>query len=118
MPAPSARQSAEIIAFAPRPGNDNRFTTADRLELLRWEAARTDGVRFAIHNRRPDDAPEVGEFASLYPPNASWAAWGAVRQGRAIAVWRSGDGRDIGRFATMGEALAALSSSTRKPRCR
>ena len=117
MPARHA-ESAQIIPFPSRPNRDNRFTTADRLELMRWEASRADGVRFAIHDRCPDDAPEVGEFASLYPRNAAWAAWGAVRQGRAIAVWRSGDGRDIGRFATMGEALAAVSNSARKRRSR
>lgn len=110
--------SAKIIPFAPRPRHENRFTTADRLELLRWEARDQSGTRLAIHNRRPDDPPEVGEFASIYPPNAPWAAWGAVRQGRAISVWRSGDGRDIGRFATMGEALAAVTNSAGKRRCR
>jgi hypothetical protein len=108
MPAEQAILSADIIPFPTNPGDANRFTAADRIALLRWEALERDGVRLAIHIRRPDDPPEVGEFASIYPPNAPWAAWGAVRQGRAISVWRARDGRDIGRFATMGEALAAV----------
>ena len=107
-------RSASIIPFPVRSGNDNRFTTADRMELLRWEAGGDTGVRLAIYNRRDDDPPEVGEFASIYPRNGAWAAWGAVRQGRAIRVWRARDGRDIGRFATMGEALAAVSHSAEK----
>ncbi len=111
MLADRSNSSATIIPFPIRSGNDNRFTTADRMELLRWEAGGGSGIRLAIYNRLDDDPPEVGEFASIYPANGAWAAWGAVRQGRAIRVWRARDGRDIGRFATMGEALAAVSHS-------
>ena len=99
--------TATIIPF-PSPGN--RFTTADRMALARMEA-RDHGVRLAIHRRRDDDPPEVGEFASIYAKNARWATWGAVRQGKAISVWRARDGRDIGRFATMSEALEAVTAS-------
>ena len=104
--------TAEIIPFR-RP--DNRFTTADRMAVARWEA-RDHSVRLAIYNRRHDDPPEVGEFASIYPANGRWAAWGAVRQGQAINVWRSRDGRDIGRFETMNEALEAVTSSSKPSR--
>ena len=116
MPADSATRCADIIPFAAPASAANRFTTADRLEFLRWEARDQGGARLAIHKRRHDDPPEVGEFASIYPPNGRWAAWGAVRQGRAISVWRSRDGRDIGRFATRGEALAAMARSSAKRR--
>ena len=108
------RKSADIIPFAARADATNRFTTADRMELLTWQAGERGGVRLAIYARRHDDPPEVGEFASIYPPDGCWAAWGAVRQGRAISVWRARDGRDIGHFATMGEALAAVANSARK----
>ncbi len=118
MQAEDTRPSADIIPFVPRVGNDNRFTAADRLDVLSWEARDQGGVRLAIYKRRHDDPPEVGEFASFYRPDARWAAWGAVRQGRAIRVWRSKDGRDIGRFDTMGEALAAVTKSAGKRRCR
>ncbi len=108
--------SAEIIAFstaaavlAAQP--DNCFTTADRMAMMRWQASDRTGLRLAIHKRRSDDPPEVGEFASIYPANGRWAAWGAVRKGREICVWRSGDGQDIGRFATMGEVLAAVGNT-------
>ena len=59
------------------------------------------------------DPPEVGEFASIYPANTCWAAWGAARQGRKIKVWRARDGRDSGRFETMGEVLAMVAGGTR-----
>ncbi len=117
MQVEDTKPSAAIIPFVPRVGND-RFTAADRLDVLSWEARNQGGVRLAIYKRRHDDPPEVGEFASFYPPDARWAAWGAVRQGRAIRVWRSMDGRDIGRFDTMGEALAAVTKSAGKRRCR
>ena len=105
-------RTADIITFR-RPAD--RFTAADRMALARLEA-RDHGVRLAIYKRRDDDPPEVGEFASIYPPNTRWAAWGAVRQGRAIRVWRSRDGRDIGRFDTMHEALEAVTASVKAAR--
>ena len=104
--------TATIIQFC-RP--QSRFTTADRIALARLEA-RNHGMRLAIHNRRHDDPPEVGEFASIYADDARWATWGAVRQGQAISVWRSRDGRDIGRFATMSEALEAVTGSAAQQR--
>ena len=118
MPDGRPRASADIIQLVPRLDAANHFTTADRVELLRWQLREQGGVRLAIHKRRHDDPPEVGEFASIYPHDGAWAAWGAVRQGRAINVWRARDGRDIGRFDTMGEALAAVTNSARKRRCR
>ena len=108
-----ARPTAEIIPFARPAALFNRFTTTDRIELLQWEAEIGGAARLAIHMRLQDDPPEVGEFASIYPANAPWAAWGAVREGRGINVWRARDGRDIGRFATMGEALRAVTPFAR-----
>ena len=113
-PPPRVQPNAEIIAFS---DHANRFTTADRAALLSWEMQGT-GVRLAIHQRRDDDPPEVGEFASIYQGEARWAAWGAARQGRAIRVWRAGDGRDIGHFATMREALAAVTGPAAAQRRR
>ena len=112
MSKPAAVPTAKIIPFR-RP--ENRFTTADRLALARLEA-RNHGVRMAIHKRRHDDPPEFGEYASIYADDPLWATWGAVRQGQAISVWRSRDGRDIGRFATMSEALEAVTASAVQPR--
>ncbi len=113
MPDDPAAKTADIIPFR-RP--DNHFTTADRIALAHLEA-RDHSVRLAIHKRRHDDPPEIGEFASIYPANGRWATWGAVRQGRAISVWRSRDGRDIGKFATMSEALEAVTGSAHSLRC-
>ncbi len=83
---------------------------ADRMTLLCWEQ-NGSGMRLAIHKRCHDDPPEVGEFAIIYPLNARRAAWGAARHGQGIQVWRAKDGRDIGNFATMVEALTAVTAS-------
>lgn len=106
---------ANVVSFAPATGGTGWFTMADKMECLRWEARDHAGARLALHTRRADDPPEVGEFASIYPAEDPWAAWGAVRTGRAISVWRARDGRDIGVFATMGEALAAVAQRFGKP---
>ena len=103
-PSQSVQRGADIIAFS---DHANRFTAADRAALRSWEA-QGQGIRLTIHLRRDGDPPDVGEFASIYQDDARWAAWGVARQGRAIRVWRARDGRDIGHFATMPEALAAV----------
>jgi hypothetical protein len=95
---------ADILVFK-RP--NDRFTMADRLALARMEK-QNHGVRLAIHSCHDENPPGIAEFASIYPVNGQWAKWGAVRRGKAISVWRARDGRDIGHFATMHEALEAV----------
>lgn len=114
MPDTRPTRSAQIIAFRPRSTTpDNRFTLADKMEVLRWEAADATDLRLTIFTRQDSDPPEVGEFANIYPADDRWAAWGAVRQGRRINVWRARDGRDIGHFPTMADALQALALTAR-----
>ena len=117
MSSDPAVQTADIIPFVAFVGARGHFTAADRIELLQWQAQEAHEMRLAIHRRVEGDPPEVGEFASIYPRNDRWAAWGAVRQGRDISIWRSRDGRDIGRFPTMTEALAAVTGRL-EPRLR
>ena len=100
--------SATIIPFPARRVAANVFTARDRVEVMRWAAQQRGGIRLSIHKRAEGDPPEVGEYASIYPANAPWAAWGAVRQGSSITVWRARDGKDLGRFDTMEEVLAML----------
>ncbi len=110
---------ATILPFPTQRRPENWLTTLDRVEALRWEAdeAAAEGVRVAIYNRQQNDAPEVGDFVSIYRGDERWAAWGAARRGRSIKLWRSANGADIGEFATMQEALAAVSRTSR-PRDR
>ncbi len=108
MSSDPAVRTAAVIPFAACASGRSHFTAADRMELLRWQAQEAHEMRLAIHRRVESDPPEVGEFASIYPRDGLWAAWGAVRQGRDISIWRSRDGRDIGRFPTMSEALKAV----------
>jgi hypothetical protein len=107
MPHVPDTSGAKVLAFK-RP--NDRFTVADRLALARLEA-QNHKVRLAIHSCRDEDPPGVDEFASIYPANGQWAKWGAVRRGRAISIWHAIDGRDIGHFATMREALEAVTQS-------
>ncbi len=109
MAADHSIKTAEIIRFPLSRAASNTFTARDRLEVMDWETKAGDGIRLFIHKRHEGDPPEVGEYASIYQANGAWAAWGAVRQGGAISVWRARDGRDVGRFETMSEVLAMLS---------
>ena len=104
MLADSPVRSAEIINLSDRL---NRFSTADRLALMEWQAL-GETFRLTIHKRLPDDPPEIGEFASIYRGSGHWASWGVARHGRTLRVWRATDGHDLGRFESMREALAAV----------
>ena len=106
-----ATKGAEIVDFRQASRAANIFTARDRLDVLSWEAGSRGDIRLAIHKRHDSDPPEVGEFVSIYPANACWAAWGAARQGRKIALWRARDGRELGQFETMGEVLALVTGS-------
>ncbi len=116
MAAQRPRRSAEIIPFPSPPIVASVFTAKDRLELMHWEAQGNGSIRLSIYKRQDGDPPDIGEFASIYPLDGSWAAWGAVRQGRNISVWRTRDGQDVGRFESMTEVLALLAGYTLRTR--
>lgn len=109
-----ARRSAEIVPFVNRQCAANRFTAIDRIHALDWDMtnAAPAGARLAIHARRDDDAPEVGEYLGIYRANERWAVWGAARQGCMITVWHGPSGSDLGQFPSMKDALAAVSDAS------
>jgi hypothetical protein len=92
---------------------ENWLTLVDRVQALRWQQdeAANRGVRLAIYRRQQDDPPEIGDFVSIYRANEMWAAWGVARRGPSLRLWRSANGADIGEFASMQEALAAVSNT-------
>ena len=108
------RRSAEIVPFVAKTCSANRFTAIDRIHALDWDvrSAAPAGARLTIHARRDDDAPEVGEYLSIYRANERWAAWGVARQGEMITVWYGPTGSDLGRFPSMKDALAAVSDAS------
>lgn len=112
-----ARRSAEIVPFV-NPCPANRFTAIDRIHALNWNMTNAAGAWLAIHARRDDDAPEVGEYLGIYRANERWAVWGAARQGGVITVWHGPSGSDLGRFPSMKDALAAVSNASTPRRSR
>jgi hypothetical protein len=47
-------------------------------------------------------------FLSIYRNGEAWARYGLARCGSTILAWCSVTSADIGRFASMGEALEAV----------
>jgi hypothetical protein len=80
------------------------------MEATMWqEAARLHGFdRLVVHERSPDDPPDVQSFISLYRHGEQWARWGIARSGGSVLAWCSVTGADIGRFASVADALSAL----------
>lgn len=74
------------------------FTSRDLAELESWETK--DRSATLCHG-------ETGPFAMLYD-GALWASFAVVRQGGELLVWDCVTFADIGRFASMRDALAAL----------
>jgi hypothetical protein len=99
-----------VIAFAPRSGSSARLTLCDRIDVTQWQeqASRHGYDRLVIHERGPMDPPDVESFLSVYPRGDMWARWGITRSGASVLAWCSRSGSDIGRFASVGDALSAL----------
>lgn len=95
----------------------NRFTVKDRIDALAWNdaTAAPAGASFTIHDRDAADSPEVGDYIGIYRAGERWAVWGAARQDVAITVWHRPSGSDLGCFATMQEALAAVPIASLHP---
>jgi len=106
----SVGSTAKIVPFAARPGGSARLTLSDRMDATIWrEQARRHGYdRLVVHERSPDDPPEVESFISLYRCGEMWARWGIARCGSSVLAWCSVSGADVGRFASVADALSAL----------
>jgi hypothetical protein len=86
------------------------LTPHDRIIVTRWQdRARAAGFdRMVIHDRDEGDASDVGNFLSVHCNGQSWSRWGFARAGRQIRAWCCLTGSDVGQFATLDDALAAV----------
>ena len=94
-----AQQSAQVIPFRRRPPDG--FSSAELVELAGWGGS---GRRLEL------EAAVEGQFnfALIYQDQTPWASWGLGRDGADILVWDCITHADIGRFGTLGAALAAV----------
>jgi hypothetical protein len=99
-----------VIAFVPPAAHAARLSWRDRMDVAAWrEPARCLGFdRLVIHEHSLFDPPDLESFLSVYRQGASWARWSLARRGAWVMAWCSSTGADIGRFASMSEALKAL----------
>ncbi len=97
-------------AGKPRDAGGFALTTTDRMDIDRW-SGHVHACGFAklvIHERRDDDPTELDSFAGLYRPGTPWMEYCFARRGGKILVWHAVQGKDIGRFCTINDALSAL----------
>lgn len=110
---------AVIIPFPVPPHRPGRLTPLDRASIsARRDIARARGYeRLEIHTPPPNAEPDAPDAVMLYPAGERWARWGLARQPDGVLVWRCADGVELGRFATVAEALdAALDAPAPAPR--
>ena len=108
--APPGRDCA-VLAFARPPARPPGFSMRDRIELERWSplAAAAGISRVRLESAEPTDLPGIGHFLLLYTGGEDWARWGvAPRDDGMVEVWSMGDGRALGCYATLAEALTTL----------
>lgn len=89
---------------------DYGFTSHDLIALTCW-MQRADGHgyrRMLIERGSGESRPDEGGYVLVYAPGREWASWGLSRIGLEIVVWQCSDGADLGRFATMLQALERL----------
>ncbi len=108
-PKDVAPQGAIVIPFARHVARAG-LSLRDRMEVASWQG-QLQGFgcdRMVIHERASCDPPEVDCFLSIYRQGEAWARWNLARCGSTILAWCSVTGTDIGRFASVGDALRAL----------
>ena len=94
-----------LIAFRqilPRSG----LSCRDLLDLEHWDSG---GRRWQVVEGSCN--PELGRYVVIHAGNTAWASWGIGRDGGALLLWDCVSHADIGRFASMQAALAALSGA-------
>lgn len=103
------RAGAVILPFTPR-RQQGGFTVRDRMDISLWrEHVRAQGCdRMVVHERTHTDPPEIESFLSIYRAGQAWASWSLARSGSCVLAWCSVTGTDIGRFASVADALATL----------
>ncbi len=108
-----AGEGATILPFVPRVRRPAGLSEAERISARFWAlAAQPFGVRAVqVHDPEPGDDPAMGSFLLIYCGDALWARWGVAVGGGRYELWCSSRGVTIGRFATLAEALAAISDS-------
>ena len=86
----------------------------DRLEIDRWrnhiKICGFGGI--VVHEREESDPPEIESFAAFYRPGKLWSEFGLARCGREVLVWYSKGGADLGRFASISDAIASVLAVT------
>jgi hypothetical protein len=87
------------------------------MDVSYWqESARAFGYdRLVIHERTSCDAPGVDSFISVYRNGDAWSRWGVARCGASVLAWCSLSGADMGRFASVAEALGTLLTGAAAP---
>lgn len=103
-----------VVAFARRAPERPLFSWRDRIALERWSgaAARLGITRVRLEVPAPGDLSGVGDFLLIYAGGGEWARWGVgARDDGMVELWAMADGRTLGCFATLAEALDTLVGS-------
>jgi hypothetical protein len=106
----AASGGSNVIQFKPAAGTATSLSLRDRMDVAAWrDPAGTGGLdRIVIHERASGDPPEFGSFLGIYRHGDAWARWNVARYGAGVLAWCSRSGADIGRFASVADALDAL----------
>lgn len=102
-----------VVSFVSGPKRLNPascFNLHDRVDAAAWrEAASQAGYdRMIFHCRDDGDAQDVGNFLSLYRRGESWSRLTFARHNWVVEAWCSLTGADLGKFDTLGGALATV----------
>lgn len=97
--------AANVVRLAVRPAPGG-FSPFDMNELRRWERG---------ERRVTLCEADTGRFAMLHDVSQVWASWAVIRQGHELLLWDCVSFADVGRFATMADALAAIPEESGMP---
>jgi hypothetical protein len=114
-PSVSGAGASNVIPFRPASNTGACLSLRDRMDVMAWrDPANTLGFdRLVIHERSSCDPPDLDSFLGIYRRGEVWASWNLARCGAGVLAWCSRSGADVGRFASVADALEALLSDTR-----
>lgn len=88
------------------------FTPADQRILAAWALDTSHGYdRLHVERGVLEDGTWTS-YALAYVPGQAWSTWGLMRRGDHVEVWQCANGKNLGRYPRMVDALASLPHAT------
>lgn len=101
---------ARVLMLPQRQAISLCFSASERIAALRWvEDVRSLGIaRIEFDHGMLSGRDGGRDYVLIYERGRGWASWGIRCSRRGYALWHAPSFRDMGRYGTLGAALAGV----------